>query len=325
MKNLAIRLLSGQSLVDHPLLKRSRKWLPWVISLAAVGYIIWRVLQEDLSMWAIYWPPSAELMLGLLLVIALMPVNWGLEAVKWRVLIRTWYPQVSILTALELVFCGIATGIFTPNRIGEYPGRIMGLPSGYRWEAATVMAIDRLFQLILTLWTGIISLFLVGDLLPEAYQISPNQVGWITAGLLIGTGMLILGLQKMGKRVQWLPVKLKVALSIASPVKLLGIFILSAVRNLVFTGQFLVLLYASGLELPIGVSLGMVWLIFLLKSVVPVWTVTELGIRESIAIFVLGLAAVPVSIAFVPTFLLYLINLILPAIIGLRKVHRLSW
>lgn len=92
-----------------------------------------------------------------------------------------------------------------------------------------------------------------------------------------------------------------------------------------FTSQFLILLYGLGMTLSLPTALAMVWLIFFVKSFIPAWTITELGIRETIAISVLGFAAVPTSIAFTATFLLYVINLIIPALIGLRWVHKINW
>lgn len=325
MKTLAIKLLSGKWRIDHPLWNSSRQWLPWAISLTVAGYVVWRMSQEDPAVWREFWPPSPKMSLGIAGALALMPVNWGLEALKWKVLIRPWYQSVSIPRALGLVFCGISTGIFTPNRIGEYPGRIMGLPKGNRWEAATVMLIDRSFQLLMTIWTGSVALCLTRELLPASFQLSELVLWWLMGGLAVGTIVVILCIQNIGNRFHWLPKAVHTAVSQTSPESLGIVFLLSALRNATFTGQFLLLLYAFGLEVPVSIAIGLVWIIFLLKSLVPAWAITELGIRESIAMFVLGLAGVSAPVAFVPTVLLYVINLILPALIGLRTLHHLSW
>ncbi|MEM6263500.1 MAG: hypothetical protein AAGI38_13390 [Bacteroidota bacterium] len=66
----------------------------------------------------------------------------------------------------------------------------------------------------------------------------------------------------------------------------------------------------------------MIGLIFFAKSLVPSVALTELGIRESIALTVMGLFDVSPITAFTSTFVLYILNLILPAIAGLIGVQK---
>src|SRR5512135_2918364 len=58
------------------------------------------------------------------LVISLVFVNWGIEARKWQVLLRTMQP-FNFFTAYKSVLSGVTLSINTPNRIGEYGGRIL--------------------------------------------------------------------------------------------------------------------------------------------------------------------------------------------------------
>jgi len=63
------------------------------------------------------------LVLGLLLI----AVNWGLEAWKWMISVRTFYP-VKFLQAFKAVLSGVSFSVTMPNRVGEYLGRIVYLP-----------------------------------------------------------------------------------------------------------------------------------------------------------------------------------------------------
>lgn len=303
------------------------KWLPWGISIAAIGYVVYRLLQEDASTWAQLWPLQSGLLIATAMAFTLLPINWGLESEKWRMLIRRWYPDLTRPSALKSVFCGISTGIFTPNRIGEYPGRIMTLSPGYRWEAASAMLVDRLIQMVITLWLGGIALYVLEDMFPVEWQWFSEWIPMVTV-LAVTLPMVVLIFHQRlinlipGKNIGE---KFRKALEAISLMDILTLLGLSLLRNATFTTQYLILLYGIGMTVEWEVALAMVWLIFFVKSFIPAWTITELGIRETIAIAVLGFVAVPASIAFAATFLLYIINLIIPALIGLRWVHNIKW
>ena len=67
----------------------------------------------------------------LALVLVLMLLNWGLEATKWKFLLR----KIEIITftkAMKSIFAGACVSIFTPNRLGEFGGRIFYLKPSNR-------------------------------------------------------------------------------------------------------------------------------------------------------------------------------------------------
>ena len=57
-------------------------------------------------------------------LLALVFVNWGFEAKKWQVLLKPLQP-INFFTAFKSVLSGVTLSINTPNRIGEYGGRIL--------------------------------------------------------------------------------------------------------------------------------------------------------------------------------------------------------
>ena len=62
----------------------------------------------------------------LILLIILMLANWLLESEKWRFIISK-IEKLKPLTALSFVWTGVSIGTLTPNRIGEFVGRVMFL------------------------------------------------------------------------------------------------------------------------------------------------------------------------------------------------------
>src|SRR5581483_10065876 len=73
-------------------------------------------------------------------VAVLMLVNWIAEACKWKYITRE-LQAMSTWQAIEAVFCGLTWAVFTPNRLGEYGGRVMFLPNRKRIHGIFAMAV----------------------------------------------------------------------------------------------------------------------------------------------------------------------------------------
>jgi uncharacterized membrane protein YbhN (UPF0104 family) len=89
-----------------------------------------------------------EVITTLSIVVFLMFINWLLESLKWQYLSRRLV--ISVWEAVEAVFCGLTWAIFTPNRIGEYGGRVMFLPNRKRIHGVFAMAVGAFAQNVIT-------------------------------------------------------------------------------------------------------------------------------------------------------------------------------
>jgi hypothetical protein len=87
------------------------------------------------------------------LAIALMALNWGIEAMKWRELLAPVF-KLPFHRAVKATLTGVAFAINTPNRIGEYGGRVLYLPEGERIQALSLTLIGSYSQLLITLLLG---------------------------------------------------------------------------------------------------------------------------------------------------------------------------
>lgn len=67
---------------------------------------------------------QGPLLLNLVAVIALMFVNWSIEAVKWKLSVKK-IQNVGFLKAFKAVLSGVSFSVSTPNRVGEYLGRVL--------------------------------------------------------------------------------------------------------------------------------------------------------------------------------------------------------
>src|SRR6266498_651715 len=94
---------------------------------------------------------------NLVLVIILMLMNWSIEAMKWKISIQRIKP-VSFLKSFRAVLSGVSFSVNTPNRIGEYLGRILYMEEGNRLKAVSLTIVCSMSQLIITLFAGTIGL-----------------------------------------------------------------------------------------------------------------------------------------------------------------------
>ena len=82
---------------------------------------------------------------GLLILVLLMaPVNWMLEAAKWYKLLQKIQP-VHYFKALASILTGIAFSMVTPNKIGDFAGRILYVEDKNKLRAAIATLISNRF------------------------------------------------------------------------------------------------------------------------------------------------------------------------------------
>jgi uncharacterized membrane protein YbhN (UPF0104 family) len=309
-----------------------------LVTVLALAYVAWKVYErwDDFPlMFAREWQWQAWLALGLSIV--LMPLNYGLEAQKWRLMVRPFYPSLQLWTASKAILAGMAAGVFTPNRIGEYAGRILFLKEGKRVEAVVATFADRICQLAVTLLGGLLALLGVmiwmdADLLDQLFG-NPLSKG-IFIFLSIALTIFVAGLLIMPNALsQWLPAKwnrrawirkLRFALQNMDAALLMKVVGLSAIRYWTFSTQYVLLMIAFGYEGAWLPAYGMVAIIFLGKSVLPVMGLMELGVRESVALVVMTAFGLPETLAIASTFLLYLLNMLLPTLLGVAALQSLK-
>ena len=133
-----------------------KKLFSYSLKIAIVVFAFWFIYEKlstnnDLKEFMLMMQniPQAEIIGVLTFVCLLMLLNWGLEAVKWKRLVAS-IENLSLWRAIESVFCGLTWAIFTPNRLGEYGGRVFFLSPKRRIIGVIAMAVGNIGQLVLT-------------------------------------------------------------------------------------------------------------------------------------------------------------------------------
>lgn len=253
----------------------------------------------------------------LVLVFLLMPINWGIEAWKWKIVMQS-LREFSIMQALRSVLAGITTGIITPNRIGNFIGRTYQLEKGIKTKATFLTFLTNLAQYITTISFGLVGLFFFGI---EKFHVDPVLVGSISLALLFlgfyvyfkPSFMYIKALHK------WYPNRILEGIEHvqSAPVdQKLKVLLLSQVRYSVFILQYALLLLVFTKNHSLTDFVFPVMLVYFIMTITPSLFFGKLIVREASALLVLSMLNISTPIILISGFVLWCVNLALPSLIG---------
>lgn len=265
--------------------------------------------------------------IAILSVFLLMMANWSVEAIKWKILVKS-LERISFKKALYAILSGISFSVNTPNRIGEYGGRIIYLRGKNRIAAISATMVGSFSQFITTLLFGIAGcIFYIIRFVPDITPRFLSSTAWeavLLSLLIIGTLIVTIFYFRLNlvvnlfEKIKWLR-KWKqyiVVISSFSNKILLKILLFSVVRYMIFSAQYLILLNAMGVKTLWWQGLLIIFLIYLVMSLLPTLAIAELGIRGEVGLYFIGLLSTNKMGIIAATVGIWLINLLIPAILG---------
>jgi len=259
------------------------------------------------------------------LVIAMVFVNWGIEARKWQLLVSAVQPM-SFIRAFKSVLCGVTLSVNLPNRMGEYAGRVLFVDEGKRLKAVSLSIAGGIAQLIVTVMAGccgiIFLLFSKEEIVLEMgltfFWLKVFLYGSIVTAIVLLLFFFRLGwlVRLMGKLPYGERIKKYVSVLETFEAKiLLRLLSLSVCRYAVFILQYIFMLELMQVEKDYWQSFWLVTVLFWVLAIIPSIAIAELGIRGTIAKTLFAYSKNLVGILAV-TFSIWFINLFIPALIG---------
>jgi len=246
---------------------------------------------------------------GWFCLLLLMFANLMIEAIKWKIVVSK-NNSMGMLKSLKSVFVSQAFAFFTPNRIGEYAGRTMFLSSGNKLMGISQMAWTSYAQLLVTITFGAVALF-----------VNITYYPWMTNSWMIWIKMIspifaCLALYLYFSDQNWKGVlSVLNSIQIAHPIKvqLIG---WSLLRYLIFIIQYYLVAHLLQMNLPFLTVFLSLSILFLLLSILPTISITELVVRGQLLILILtpfySNKIVIVSLSSI----IWGINFLLPSMIG---------
>jgi len=267
--------------------------------------------------------------LTLTAIILLMIVNWLIESLKWWFLMRELHP-IPVWRAIESVFCGLTWAVFTPNRLGEYAGRIMFLPNRKRVHGVFVMAVGSFGQNVITnvLGAGAFVWFLYSFL---------HLNSWLMAGITIVAAGFMAIMLTFYFNIRWMVSLLNRVKFLKkfhrffdimgkyNTAELLEIMWFCLARFLVFTFQYYLIIHLLIPEVKLLQMSLMMFVFFFIQSAIPSLDFFDIGVRSITADKIFSYITDQHIAIVVAVSLIYIINLVIPAILGSAFVFKLKF
>ena len=275
---------------------------------------------------------STKNVLLMVLALILMPVNMAFETRKWQKSISP-VEKVPFRKAFTAIFTGITAGMMFPNRTGDFLGRIFILEKGNRLKAAMLTFVGNIAQMLVTVSLGCIAWIFFTQ---EKYY------WWV---LIISLIIIVLGyllyfnihilkhLQRLIPK-KWRPraEKYMEIFSSYSKKDLVQILLLAVAKYFIYSFQFVLLIWAFDVPINYLEAMIPIMITYLLMTVIPYITITEIAVRGSVCVFVfetwltrLGISTSFTMMVFSASTMLWLYNLAIPAIIGLFFIRKLRF
>ena len=288
--------------------------------------------QELTAMWDSVKTSFSSTKNVLLMVFAfiLMPVNMAFETRKWQKSIQP-VERVPFRKAYTAIFTGITAGMMFPNRTGDFLGRIFILEKGNRIKAAMLTFVGNIAQMLVTVSLGCMAWVFFAQ---DNYYVLILSLIIIVLGYLLYFNIHILRhLQRLIPK-KWRPraEKYMEIFSSYSKKDLSVILLLAVAKYVVYSFQFVLLIWAFDVPLNYFEAMIPIMFTYLLMTVIPFITITEIAVRGSVCIFVfetwltrLGIDSAFSMMVFSASTMLWFYNLAIPAVIGLFYIRKLKF
>lgn len=264
-------------------------------------------------------------------VFLLLPLNLSVEAIKWRLLIKK-LENISFKTSLKAVISGITLSIFTPNRIGEIASRVFVLERANRTKGIFSSAAGNMATLVITVIIGLFSCFAFLIFFSPEQFLDNNRIYY---GIPVITGCIILiliffNLSKVIKFLSGIRFlrKFRDSFSILSSYnksEIFNVLFISLLRYCIYTSQFLLLLKFFNVNIPVPTAYIGITISYFFISFIPSFTLAEIGIRGSVSIFFIGYFSENTIGILSASTLIWIINLVIPAIIGSVLLYKIKF
>ncbi|MEP0987338.1 hypothetical protein [Ekhidna sp.] len=282
-------------------------WLTWtfkvLITLGCLYFLISKLRDQPISLDHFFVPNG--FVLNLTIVIALMIVNWYLEALRWKISVDL-FEEISMNDACRAVLGGLALNWVFPLTSGDLLARISQQKDKY--QATSAVILNRGIMLMLTLLFGLYGISFL------AIQYDFN--GWFLLVILFGIPLLRILFRKSINRFSTYFQELAKSL-------LIKVVALSLLRYGVFVFQFYLLLVIFLPSLSANLLIGGIGWVFLIRSALPLFF-GGIGVREASGILFFEPHVDNLQLIIVPVFLIWVINTIIPSLVGLFFILKMK-
>jgi len=283
-----------------------------LIVIAAFYFIYDQLASNDKLDWIKFKDvfEKKQSVLGILFLLSFSVANRYLEILKWQNLVKFIRP-IAIGEAAKQVLGALTAGIFTPNGLGEYAGKALYFNKKQTKKVIFLNLICNGIQMLLTIIFGIIGLYILGYKMEVAILISVLATVITIAAFIKKIKFKGYSLEKLWKKINEIPSSIHT-----------NNMVLGLCRYLVFSHQYYFLFLAFDVDLSYITLMATIATVYFLASSLPSFQFLDFAVKGSVAVFFFGKLGVNEWIVVFISMLMWLLNVVLPVIIGSYFVLR---
>lgn len=294
-----------------------RSFFGLLIGIALLSHIAYTIASNDTITSASFGQFIGQTTGVFYLVIILLFISSSIEIIKWKQLLDSQNP-VSWKQATMSVMLGQAASFITPNRIGDYPARILSLKSKLTYGSISLSIMGATAQTLAVLFCSQIALL----------KIVQNNLGSIFELLFVINTFILIVITVLYFKLEWLSIKLSnikylrkikqyINVMRTIPRKLyFSTIIWSILKCLIYTLQLFLLVRSAKMQGD-QIQIFLICIIYFWgMTIIPSIAYAELGIRNKWGLFLFSCIAFESWKIAIAITSLWLINIVIPAIIG---------
>ncbi len=309
----------------------TKKRILWILKLG-VGVILFMLLYRQVNRGqAILDAFRSANWLNVLLCALLLIPNILLQFLKWRYILRSRFPNIRGGLAFKSLLFGSTLGFITPGNLGEL-ARALYFKKYDKLVIAGLNFMDKLFGMIIFISFGLVAvniIILLKFRLPHYLVLSIMVASFL---FLVALWLIILNPAWVKTVIGGIKKGFKFGSHIDKFTSCFDHFTLRHSAMMLFLSflWFVIIFFQYHLLLlaftdaPLIPSFLAVSALLFTKIALPV-SFADLGIREGAAVFYYRLFDIPQAAAFNAALLIFVINFIMPALVGSYFVFKLRW
>jgi uncharacterized protein (TIRG00374 family) len=318
--------------VQENLIVKYKSWLIIILKLIIAGGILYYLVSYIKFNEIIAAISGANIKL-LVAAFVLSFVNIYLQFFKWKLTCKTVLHEDKNSKIFTSLIYGLSAGLITPARVGEYFGRAIAFKNKPLLRVTLATLVDKFFPLMIVVFYGSMSTIFY---LYFYYDVSIYLVFslFIVVFTLFYFFAILIRSQKFWNSILFAKLNnskyfSKLFLQLQSLRKLdkkyfTRMSVISMLFYFCFLLQYALLVSAFSHNTEIINYLWAGNLIMFVKTVIPPISLGELGIREGASVFFLTKFGELPSVAFNASIFLFIINILLPALVGLILLLKIN-
>lgn len=242
----------------------------------------------------------------LILAVFFLPVNWGLESLKWMVANRG---RVDFFDALKIVLSGLSVGFLTPANLGDYAGRQLA-DGKNRWRTSVYFTfISGTAQNLVHLLVGGIALYMTNIVLLGRT--------WAGLGLLLSAGAFLVMVMVIFHRKALIKLGSRIPIETLSSSTVIKMLLLSVMRYSIYLFQYLLIFLCFAPVLDWSLMLGLIAIVFLIQSGMPLPASLRVLARVELAILIFSYHVDNELLILTSALIIWIMNLVMPSLVGM--------